>query len=226
MSMKPQAISGVSAQHENVIMVVYPSVAQTALGRLLGQLYESWAAAAVVGAGLLVLGAALALRANASESGEAAIAWAVLAVLGAGLLATSVLKRTLNGIKPSHLLFPLPASPVAALVYLFQKTGGRRYVLTNRHVAVWTMLLGVQRMLRAQVPLAQIADIEVDQQPGQEFYRAADLVVLDAAGNRLVRLEAVPRADVFRQIILEARDARRHVEHSLARIEARARQPA
>ena len=223
MPTKPQPISGVSSQRENVIMVVYPSVAQTGLGRLLGRLYGSWAAAAAVAALLLAAGAVLALMA---DSVEAAIAWGLLAAAGLVFLVSAVTKRKLNGIKPSHLLFTLPTAPLAALVYVFQKTGGRRYVLTNRHLAVWTMTLGVQRMLRAQVPLAQLAEIVVAQQPGQDFFRAADLVILDAAGHRLARLEGVPQADVFRQIILEARDARGLVAQSLARIQARAQQPA
>ena len=36
-----QAISGVSAGVENVVMTVYPSIAATGIGRLLGCLYES-----------------------------------------------------------------------------------------------------------------------------------------------------------------------------------------
>lgn len=38
---KSQAISGVSAETENVVMSVWPSIAATGLGRLMGQLYES-----------------------------------------------------------------------------------------------------------------------------------------------------------------------------------------
>ena len=222
MSIKVQAISGVSSQHENVIMVVYPSVAQTGLGRMLGRLYESWAAAAAVAFVLLAVGLALAFSV---ESVEARVAWLLLAGIGGVLLVLSATRRKLNGIKPSHLLFTLPTSPIAALVYVFQKTGGRRYVLTNRHLAIWTMALGTQRMLRGQVPLTQIADVAIQREPGQEFYKAGDLIVTDAAGNRVLRLDGVPRPDVFRQIILEASDARRHVEQSLARIEARAKQP-
>ena len=40
-SQKPQAISGVTADKEAVIMVVYPSIGATALGKMLGGLYES-----------------------------------------------------------------------------------------------------------------------------------------------------------------------------------------
>jgi hypothetical protein len=223
MSIKSQAISGVSSQHENVIMVVYPSVAQTGVGRMFGQLYESWMAAAAFALLLLAIGLGLAFSV---ESTEARVAWLLLAAIGAVFLFLSATRRKLNGIKPSHLLFTLPTSPFSALIYLVQKTGGRRYVLTNRHLAIWTMALGAQRMLRGQAALTQIADVAIEQQPGQVFYKAADLIVTDAAGHRLLRLDGVPRADVFRQIILEARDARRHVEESLARIQARAKQPA
>lgn len=40
-SQKPQAISGVSASKEAVVMTVYPSIAATGPGKMLGGLYES-----------------------------------------------------------------------------------------------------------------------------------------------------------------------------------------
>ena len=38
---KPQAISGVSAGADNLVMTVYPSVAASGIGRLLGSIYDS-----------------------------------------------------------------------------------------------------------------------------------------------------------------------------------------
>ena len=167
--MKPQAISGVSAGVETEITTVYPSMASTWVGRILGALYES-----------------IPLR--------------------------------INGIKLSHLLFPLPTSPMALLMYLFLKVAGRRYRLTNRAVQVWSML---GQRLYSQALLADIREIELEQSRGQVFYKAADLVLRGADGTPLLRLEGVPRAEVFRRTILEARDARSQVESSLARIQAR-----
>ena len=58
-------------------------------------------------------------------------------------------------------------------------------------------------------------------QPGQAFYPAADIRLVGKKGETLAVLPGVPRADVFRQSIVEARDARVKVEASLATIKAR-----
>ena len=118
----------------------------------------------------------------------------------------------------SHLLFPLPTSPLAALVYLWLKAFGEAYLLTNRSVRRRASL--GDRLIE-KVPLTDIDDVVVQQQPGQEFYPAADLQLVGSKGQTLMVLRGVPRADVFRQSILEARDARRQVEASLATIERR-----
>jgi hypothetical protein len=102
--------------------------------------------------------------------------------------------------------------------YFVMKVFGHRYVLTNRSLQIWSSL--GQRLVR-EVPLAQIAAISVEQRNGQAFYKAADLVVLDQAGNEVLTLEGVPRADVFRQTILKARDARVQVAEALKAIAAR-----
>jgi hypothetical protein len=156
-----QAISGVSAGLENVVMTVYPSIAATGRGRLLGRVYE-----------------AIPVR--------------------------------ICGIKLSNLLFTLPTSPLALGLYAETKVFGNRYVLTNRRV---TVLM--------EVALPAIEEIEVEQLDGQQFFHAADLVLLDSRGSVLGRLEAVPRAEIFRQTILEARDALTQTEAALATISAR-----
>jgi len=56
---------------------------------------------------------------------------------------------------------------------------------------------------------------------GQEFYQAADVVLLSASGDELLRMEAVTRPGVFRQNILESRDALVQVQEALATIQAR-----
>jgi hypothetical protein len=164
-----QAISGVSAGLENVVMTVYPSIAATGRGRLLGRVYE-----------------AIPVR--------------------------------ICGIKLSNLLFTLPTSPLALGLYAETKVFGNRYVLTNRRVTVLAALTPRQLM---EVALPAIEEIEVEQLDGQQFFHAADLVLLDSRGSVLGRLEAVPRAEIFRQTILEARDALTQTEAALATISAR-----
>ena len=75
----------------------------------------------------------------------------------------------------------------------------------------------------SQVPLGSIEQVVIDQKPGQEFFPAADLQLLGKAGEKLMVLEGVPYAAVFRETILEARNARKQTEASLATIEARHR---
>ncbi len=164
-----QPISGVSADKENVSMVVYPSMAAIGLGRLLGNLYES-------------------------------------------------IPLKINGIKLSHLLFPLPTSPIAFSMYFHLKIFGNRYVLTNRSVQIWKSL--GNRMV-SEVPLADVEEITLQQSSGQVFYKASDMSLLGADGKLLLQLDGIPYAEVFRQTLLKARDARRQVQASLGTIAAR-----
>lgn len=122
------------------------------------------------------------------------------------------------GIKLSHWLFPLPTCPGALKIYFYLKLFGVRYTLTNRSVQVWKSL-GNQML--EQVALSDIDDIAIAQDPGQVFYNAADLQLLDHSGHVLLRLEGIPCPQVFRNTILEARDARRQTDESLAVIQAR-----
>ncbi len=101
--------------------------------------------------------------------------------------------------------------------YFVLKIFGQRYLLTNRSLQIWTSI--GERMIQ-EVPLGQIADVSVEQKPGQEFYHAADLVMLDAGGNEILTLAGVPRADVFRQTILKSRDASTQVAAASATIGA------
>lgn len=169
---KPPAISGVSPGREVVIMEVYPSIACTGFGRLIGQ-------------------------------------------------ALDCLPTPVMGIKLSNLLFGLPAAPLAAAGYLQLKVTGIKYQLTNRGVRKHAAL--GDRVL-SQVPLASIEQVVIEEQAGQQFYRAADLHLLGKGGEELMVLEGVPYAAVFRQTILEARNAHKQTAASLATIEAR--QPA
>ncbi len=102
--------------------------------------------------------------------------------------------------------------------YVASKVIGDRYVLTNRALQIWSSL---GQRLKGEVTLEQIAEVEVHQKKGQAFYHAADVIILDAGGNPILTLAGVPRAEVFRQTIIKARDARIQVSAALAVIGAR-----
>jgi len=170
-SKRPSAISGVSASSEGLIQTVYPSIATTTLGKLLGNLYEC-------------------------------------------------LPFKIGDLKLSNLLFVLPTAPIAAGVFFHLKALGQVYVLTNRSIRV-KAALGPRLIQR--IPLEEIAEVLVAQGSGQSFYQAADLRLKNAKGEEIAVLGGVPRADVFRQSILEARNARVQTTASLATIDSRAK---
>ena len=121
------------------------------------------------------------------------------------------------GIKPTY-VFALMLSPVSVLMYFWLKVFGFRYVLTNRSVQKWNSL-GNRRA--SQVSLTDIAQVAIHEEPGQAFYKAADIYLLGKAGERLMVLQGVPYAAIFRQTILEARDSRMQTAASLETIRAR-----
>lgn len=124
-----------------------------------------------------------------------------------------------GGIKFSNLLFGLPAALVAVPIFFALRLAGHTFSLTNRSVQKRTSLSN--RPVR-EVPLADIDQVVVRQLPGQQFYPAGEIDLLNKAGDTLMTLSGVPRADVFRQTILEARNARNQVQSSLNTIKARA----
>ena len=90
--------------------------------------------------------------------------------------------------------------------------------LTNRSVQVWSSL-GTQRT--AMVDLNDIADVELDQRPGQAFFRASDIRLKAANGQTILRLAGVCDAGAFRNAIQRTIQSRRLVQSSLATIAAR-----
>jgi hypothetical protein len=122
------------------------------------------------------------------------------------------------GIKLSHLLFPLPTAIIAITLYFYLKIAGEVYALTNRTLQLRTSL---GNRLKREIPLSSIDQVVVRQEPGQEFYPAADIYLLNKAGETMMTLPGVLRAEVFRQTILEARNALNQVTASLATISAR-----
>jgi len=123
------------------------------------------------------------------------------------------------GIKISHLLFVLPLAPLGVLIYILQKIGGERYVLTNRSMQRWSSLGSRQYQ---SVPLTDIAEIEYSQQPGQAFYHAGNLTLIGRKDEILMQLNGIKDAEVFQKTIVEVREARLETETSLATIAARA----
>lgn len=123
------------------------------------------------------------------------------------------------GVKLSNLLFVLPTAPIAAGLYALQKLTGQKYVLTNRSFQIW-YAFGSRKI--KEVSLTDITDVVIQQQSGQQFYKAGDLVLVGGKSNdALMTLAGVPYPQIFRQTILEARDSRQMVTKSLETIKAR-----
>ena len=127
---------------------------------------------------------------------------------------------SIGGVRLSHLLFGPVVAPVALLWYLLTKVTGDRYEVTNRSVRVRSILGG---RLQRQVAFSDFAAIEVQRQPGQAFYHAGDLLLVDAKGQPVLTLAGVSRPERFRSVIQKARQARLLSDASLRTIEARAR---
>jgi hypothetical protein len=169
LSVKPQAISGVSPDFESTIEELYPSIAATGIGDFINTVLNS-------------------------------------------------IPNRVWGMKVSNLLFGLPLAPLAALVYLWMKVFGSRYVVTNRAVKRMSSLGFVTK---ESVPLSQVTAVSVDPDSRLDFYQTGDVRLTGTGDQTLILLRGVPRPDRFCQVIREACDARRQVEAALARINAR-----
>ncbi|MGC1274528.1 MAG: PH domain-containing protein [Planctomycetaceae bacterium] len=121
-------------------------------------------------------------------------------------------------LKLSHLLFPLPTSPFVLLVYIWLKTSGSRYVLTTQRLR---HMRGLTAGRSLDMPLDEVGRIEVVTSFGQRFYKAGDLVVHDHLGAQRLRFPSVVRPEMFRQTILDARDALINTDAAQRIIEAR-----
>jgi len=144
-----------------------------------------------------------------------------IAATGLGRLIGSICESIpvkIWGVKVSYLIFALPLAPLGVLIYILQKLTGVKYTLTNRSVQVWSVI-GVKQL--RGVALTDIDEIELTVQPGQEFYHAGDLTFVGAKGDVLLTVSGLPRADIFRENVLKAREARTATEESLATIAAR-----
>jgi hypothetical protein len=121
------------------------------------------------------------------------------------------------GITISH-VFALLTAPLGALIYLGLKVVGSRYVVTNRNVKRLTSL-GYR--LVESVPISQIADVSIDPDSRQAFYKTGDIRLTNAAGDTIMLLRGIPYPERFQQVIVEMRDAKNQVAASLSRIQAR-----
>ena len=123
------------------------------------------------------------------------------------------------GVKLSNLLLVLPTAPIPATLYFIQKLTGLKYTLTNRSMQIWNSL-GNQKV--KQVALTDITDVIVKELPGQQFYKAGELILIGGKSNEeILKLSGIPYPHIFRQTILEARDSRQMVAKSLETIKAR-----
>lgn len=122
------------------------------------------------------------------------------------------------GLPKLSYIFALLTAPVGLLLYFWHKVFGKRYVLTNRAVQVWTSR--GTRMI-SSLPLTDIDHIETEQRSGQVFYNAADLRLLGANGETLLRLPGVKDAGSFRNAIERMAESKRLVQQSMSTIAAR-----
>ena len=104
------------------------------------------------------------------------------------------------------------------LVYLLMKVTGSRYTVTNRSVK---RVASLGFRLLDEVPLAQIAQVSIDPDSRQAFYKTGDIRLSNAAGDTLLLLRGVPYPERFQQVINETRDAKSQTAAALATINAR-----
>lgn len=102
---------------------------------------------------------------------------------------------------PVSFLFAVLTLPV--VLGLFAVTLLWRYSLTTQSVRVRKGLGGKESQ---RVPLAELDDVRIVDQPGHAFYRTANLELV-SGGRVVLTLAGVPSPSAFRSNILQARDA-------------------
>ena len=124
----------------------------------------------------------------------------------------------LFGVRLSYLLFALPTAPIAALIYLLQILFGKKYRLTNQALEVRAML---GERLFERIELEKIGALEIEQQAGQQYYHAGDIIVKNLNEDVVFTMEGISRPYVFQHNILEAQQAKTRVAAALEHIRAR-----
>ena len=102
-------------------------------------------------------------------------------------------------------LIALLAIPVGIFLYL-QRVGplvAMRYRVTNKRVMVERGLTAVEER---SIAFDQFDNIQVEIDPGDEWYKAGDLVFRQGEVERF-RLEGVSRPESFRQVCWKSREA-------------------
>jgi hypothetical protein len=116
-------------------------------------------------------------------------------------------------------LLSVVALPISLAVYAWQLMPfvARRYRLTDRRIVVQRGLTPVEH---ASIAYDAFDAIEVETLPGQAWLHAGELI-FKRAGQEVFRLSGVSRPEVFRQVCLEAQNARLAVDRVLARQQAK-----
>lgn len=96
--------------------------------------------------------------------------------------------------------------PISMAVYAWQLMPfvARRYRLTNRRIVIQRGLTPVEG---ASIAYEDFDALEVETLPGQAWLHAGELV-FQRAGQEVFRLSGVSRPEVFRQVCLDAQNAR------------------
>jgi len=134
-----------------------------------------------------------------------------------GVLCDSIPVK-INGISISAMIFALPFAPLAALVYLLLKALGKKYTLTRKSVQCWST---IGQQLVKSVPLADVDEVQVVQQTGQGFYKAADILLIGADGGILMKIPGITSPLTFQQNIRETQQASAETAASLEVIKKR-----
>lgn len=115
-------------------------------------------------------------------------------------------------ILPPYFLMLNPGAGVPGTWFWIDNPWCRRYRLTNRRIIVEH---GMGRGVERSVPLDGFDSVEVAVQPGQEWYKAGDLVFRKGTVETF-RLSGVPRPETFRQVCLKAHGAYVGVRRAMA----------
>lgn len=112
-------------------------------------------------------------------------------------------------------LIALASVPIALVLYFAKVLPfiGRRYRVTNQRIVVGRGVTGIEE--EKAVQLDRFDSIEVDIQPGQEWYSSGDLAFFQGK-TETFRLEGVSRPDVFRSICMKAHQSYVGVKEALA----------
>lgn len=123
-----------------------------------------------------------------------------------------------GNVRWSHLLFVLPAAPLAALIYLVQRVAGVHYRLTSEAIERFS---GLSIRPEQRLALDLVEDVQIPPSSRHEFLRTGDIHILDSAGNMLAIWPGMPYPDRIRTLLLETCQTRRQIGKALGQIQSR-----